>query len=74
MLFEEESLKVNWQENEDSSKVERQARDLKVRVWVPVQVQIFLLKFNDVYFFCEYLIVAYSKIPHITTSSNDTNC
>ena len=43
-LFQEESLKVDWHENQDSSMVERQARDLEVRVWVPVQVQIFLLK------------------------------
>ena len=47
-LFEEESLKVNWQENQDSSMVERQARDLEVRVQVLVHVQIFLLKFNNV--------------------------
>ena len=38
---------MNWQENQDSSMVERQARDLEVRVRVPVQVQIFLLKFNN---------------------------
>ena len=37
---------MNWQENQDSAMVERQARDLEVRVRVPVQVQIFLLKFN----------------------------
>ena len=37
---------MNWQENQDSSMVERQARDLEVRVRIPVQVQIFLLKFN----------------------------
>ena len=37
---------MNWQENQDSSMVERQARDLEVRVRVLVQVQIFLLKFN----------------------------
>ena len=30
--------------NQDSSMVERQARDLEVRVRVPVQVQIFFLK------------------------------
>ena len=38
---------MDWQENQDSSMVERQARDLEVRVRVPVQVQIFLLKFNN---------------------------
>ena len=37
---------MNWQENQDCSMVERQARDLEVRVRIPVQVQIFLLKFN----------------------------
>ena len=47
-LFQEESLMVNWQENQSSSKVERQARDLEVRIRAPVQVQIFLLKFNNV--------------------------
>ena len=41
-LFQEESLKGNCQENQDSSIVERQTRDLEVRVRVPVQVQIFL--------------------------------
>ena len=30
--FQEESLKVNWNKNQDSSMVERQARDLEVRV------------------------------------------
>ena len=45
-LFQEEGLKINWHENQDSSMVERQARDLEVRVRVPVQVQIFLLKYN----------------------------
>jgi hypothetical protein len=39
---------VNWQENQDSSIVEHQARDLEVQVRVLVQVQIFLLKFNKV--------------------------
>ena len=38
MLFQEEGLRVNWQLNQDSSMVERQARDLEVRVRVPVQV------------------------------------
>ena len=33
--------------NQDSSMVVRQARDLEVRVRVPVQVQIFLLKFDN---------------------------
>ena len=37
-------LKVNWQENQDSSIVERQARDLEERVGAPVLVQIFPLK------------------------------
>ena len=37
---------MNCQENQDSSMVERQGRDLEVRVRVPVQVQIFLLKFG----------------------------
>ena len=36
---------MNWQENQDSSMVEHQARDLEVRVRIPVQVQNFLLKF-----------------------------
>ena len=39
------SLAVNWNKNQDSSMVEHQARDLEVRVRIPVQVQIFLLKF-----------------------------
>ena len=47
-LFQEESLKVGWHENQDSSMIERQARDLEVRVRVPFQVQIFLLKFNNI--------------------------
>ena len=34
-----------WNKNQDSSMVERQARDLEVRVRIPFQVQIFLLKF-----------------------------
>ena len=38
---------MSCQENQDSSMVERQARDLEVRVRDPVQVQIFLLKFNN---------------------------
>ena len=38
-------LKVNWNKNQDSLIVERQARDLEVRVRIPVQVQIFILKF-----------------------------
>ena len=42
-------MKVNWQENQDSSMVERQARDLEVRVQIPVQVRIFHLKFNKIY-------------------------
>ena len=37
---------MNWQENQNSSMVERLARYLEVRVRLPVQVQIFLLKFN----------------------------
>ena len=45
-LFQEERLKVNCQENQDSSIVGRQARDREVWVRVPVQVQIFFLKFN----------------------------
>ena len=48
MLFQEESLRVNWQLNQDSSMVERQARDLEVQVRVPIQVQIFLLKCENV--------------------------
>ena len=47
MLFQEESLGVNWQFNQDSSMVERQTRNLEARVRVPVQVQIFLSKFNN---------------------------
>ena len=43
--FEHLHLKVYWNKNEDSSMVERQARDLEVRVRIPVKVQIFLLKF-----------------------------
>ena len=31
-LFQEESLKVDWHENQDSSMVERQSRDLEVRI------------------------------------------
>ena len=38
---------MNWQENQDSSIVERQARDLEVRVRIPVQVQNFILKFDN---------------------------
>ena len=45
--FQEESLRVNWNKNQDTSMVERQARDLEVRVRIPVQVQIFLLKFIE---------------------------
>ena len=40
-LFQEESLKMKWQDNQDSSMVEGQARDLEVRVRSPVQVQVF---------------------------------
>ena len=43
----EEGLRMNWQLNQDSSMVERQARDLEARVRVPVQVQFFLLKFDN---------------------------
>ena len=50
-LFQEESFKVGWHENQDGSMVERQARDLEVRVRVPVQVQIFFLKFNRKHLF-----------------------
>ena len=39
------TLKVNWNKNQYSSMVKRQARDLEVRVRIPVQVLIFLLKF-----------------------------
>ena len=45
-LFQEESLRVGWHENQDSSMVERQDKDLEVRVRVPVHVQIFPLKCN----------------------------
>ena len=38
---------MNWLENHDSSMIEHQARDLEVQVRVPVQVQIFFLKFDD---------------------------
>ena len=48
MLFQEEGLRVNLQLNQDGSMVERKARDLEVRVRVPVQVKIFLLKFDNV--------------------------
>ena len=41
-------LRVNWQLNQDSSIVERQARYLEVRV--RVLVQIFILKFNKIKF------------------------
>ena len=34
--------------NQDSSVVEHQARDLEVRVRVPVQIKIFLLKFEKI--------------------------
>ena len=37
---------MNWQENQDGSMVEHQARDLEVRVRIPVQIQIFLLIFT----------------------------
>ena len=47
-LFQEEILKVISHENQNSSMVERQARDLEVRVRIPFQVQIFLLTFNKV--------------------------
>ena len=43
--FQEESLKENWNKNQDSSMAERQTRDLEVRVRIPGQVQVFLLKF-----------------------------
>ena len=46
ILVQEENLKVNCQENQDSSMVERQAKDLEVRVRVLVQVKMFILKFN----------------------------
>ena len=36
--FQEESLKMNWNKNQGSSMVERQARDLEVRVRIPVQI------------------------------------
>ena len=48
ILFQEEGLRVNSRMNKDSLMVERQARDMGVRVRVPVQVQISLLKFNTV--------------------------
>ena len=48
MLFQEEGLRVNWQLNQDSSMVQRQARDMEVRVRVPVQVPIFILKCDNV--------------------------
>ena len=38
---------MNWEENQDSSMVQRQARDMEVRVRIPVNIQIFLLKFNN---------------------------
>ena len=44
-IFTFHKFQLNWNKNEDSPMVERQARDLKVRVRIPVQVQIFLLKF-----------------------------
>ena len=44
-IFQEESLKVNWNKNQRSSMAERQTRDLEVRVGIPVQIQIFLFKF-----------------------------
>ena len=37
---------MNSQENQGSSMAELQARDLEVRVLIPVQDQIFLLIFN----------------------------
>ena len=43
--FQEKSLKVDWNKYQDSLMAERQTRDLEVRVQIPVQVQIFLLKF-----------------------------
>ena len=53
--FQEESLKVEWNKNQDSSMVERQARDVEVQVRIPVQVEIFLLKF------IKYLLYQISK-------------
>ena len=44
-IFQDESLRVDWNKNQDSSMVERQNRDQEVRVRIPVLVQIFLLKF-----------------------------
>ena len=42
MIFQEEGLRGNWQLNQDTSMV-----DLEVRVRVPVQVQISLLKCDN---------------------------
>ena len=44
ITFQEENVNLN----QDSSMVERQARDLKVRVRVLVQFQTFLLKCDNV--------------------------
>ena len=41
-------LQISSLEDQDSFMVEREVRDLKVRVRVPVQVQTLLLKFNNV--------------------------
>ena len=38
---------MNWELNRDSSMVEHQARNQKVRVRVPVQVEIFLVKCDN---------------------------
>ena len=57
MIFQEEGLRVNWRLNQDSSMVERQARDLEGQVRVPVQVQIFLLKSDKIIYFTNLNLV-----------------
>ena len=57
--FQEKNLNLNRDSNSDSSMVERQARDLEVRIRVPVQDQIFLLKFDNVILYTHIHIYIY---------------
>ena len=57
---------MNWNKNQDSSVVERQARDLEVRVRIPVQVQIVLLQFIKYYLFYKDLKL-YNRMEHCTS-------
>ena len=55
--FQEESLKVNWNKNQDSSMVERQARDLEARGSNPGQDSIFSDEIK--YQFCKTQIISF---------------